>query len=339
VPTLPDMGHDVDRGCQRETPLWFAMDGGGNTTRLGTISGAVRRELEFGSINPSSVGELNAERNLLRVFEFVAGEAQARPVSGFVASSTIEGSTIEGESRRLRRAAVSVGLQGQMVVANDVVPLIYGPPLNGHGVAAIVGTGSGFAGRSGDGRLARAGGYEYVISDEGSAMALGLAGLRAAAWAQDGRGPSTVLLKLAEDHFDGSIAVIGRQLARQGSPKQLLARFAPDVCFAWCGGDSVAGRIVERAINDVLEGIAAVRRALAPDPMDQLLLNGGVLEGCKPFREAVSVAAQSSGVSACHPVASGLAAALSIAQSPGRLPFSERVAWPAIEVSLQQEDL
>ncbi|MYW04695.1 hypothetical protein GT354_41790, partial [Streptomyces sp. SID3343] len=67
------------------------------------------------------------------------------------------------------------------------------------------------------------GGCEYLGSDEGSAYALGLAGLRAAVRGLDGRGPATALFAAAGPRE------LARRLAGEPFPKAAVAELAPQV--------------------------------------------------------------------------------------------------------------
>src|SRR5258706_8049587 len=83
----------------------------------------------------------------------------------------------------------------------DMVTALAGASLTRPGVVVIAGTGSIAYGRREDGRDARAGGWGYLMGDEGSGYAIGRAALQAAAHAADGRGASTRLLEAIPAYF------------------------------------------------------------------------------------------------------------------------------------------
>lgn len=314
--------------------LHFAIDGGGSRTRVAILRNKQKTLNVVGSINPVSIGGRKATTNLQSALDAVARRADGHAVSGCVASATVSPSTIRREQRRLESAARRSGLRGRIVLTNDIVPLVFAPPLRGIGIAAIVGTGSGVVGRGCDGAIARAGGYEYIISDEGSAFAVGLAGLRAAAHAHDGRGPATTLLYRAEGAFGYPIPTLGPWLAHQKSAKPLVAGFAPQVCDAWIEGDITAAAIVRTAIDDLCMGVDAVRHALAPSQLDNILIVGGMPDGCKPFRDALVSSLCERGAQRCHVKTDGLAAALAIARDPTIVPEVDRHRLLALEFTL-----
>ncbi|MCA9069199.1 MAG: hypothetical protein KDA84_09765, partial [Planctomycetaceae bacterium] len=98
-------------------------------------------------------------------------------------------------------------------VTNDSVGLLTAGTPEGWGIALIAGTGSIAFGQTVDGRVARTGGWGYLLGDEGSAYALALAGLRAAVRSADGRDPTNQLLpafltRLELDHADDLLEAI-----------------------------------------------------------------------------------------------------------------------------------
>lgn len=250
----------------------FAVDAGGSRTRVlvaGSDGEPVEREL--GSVNRHSTGQA-ADHTLDELFASLRASA---PTSGWYASASVDPERPEPELDRVRAAAARAGLAADIVVSNDVVPLLWGvPALSGVGVVVVCGTGSGFIGADAHGRVARAGGCEYLGSDEGGASDLGWLGLRAAVRATDGRGPATALVEA----LGGEPADLAREIAATPYPKQHLADLARAVCAAWLSGDRVAGRIVDHAVDELVTGVRAVRDRLGFVQF-AVATAGGVLTG------------------------------------------------------------
>lgn len=250
----------------------FAVDAGGSRTRvLVARSGGERVEWELGSVNRHATGQA-ADHTLDELFTSLRATA---PTIGWYASASVDPDNPEPELDRVRAAAARAGLAADIVVSNDVVPLLWGvPTLAGVGVVVVCGTGSGFLGADAHGRVARAGGCEYLGSDEGGASDLGWHGLRAAVRATDGRGPATALVAA----LGGEPADLAREIAAEPFPKQHLADLAPAVCATWLAGDRVAGRIVDHAVDELVTGVRAVRDRLGLDRF-AVAAAGGVLTG------------------------------------------------------------
>ncbi len=86
-----------------------------------------------------------------------------------------------------------VGPTVRIEVTHDAIAALYAGNPMGCGVVLIAGTGSIAFGRNDEGEEQRAGGWGYLIGDEGSGVWLGLEGLRAAAHHTDGRGGATAI--------------------------------------------------------------------------------------------------------------------------------------------------
>jgi N-acetylmuramic acid 6-phosphate etherase len=135
-----------------------------------------------------------------------------------------------------------------VLVGSDVTAWHAGGLRGRDGVVLAVGTGAAALGVRGR-TVRRADGRGPLVGDEGGGAWIGLAGLRAAARAADGRGPATVLASLSTP-ADG-----GDELP---SPAELAAH-APAVLAAADGGDQVAIDILDAAVD----ALATTARAAA----------------------------------------------------------------------------
>ena len=108
--------------------------------------------------------------------------ARSRPLRSVWPGSTSMGRDV------IRGWASSVDLARTVSVANDATLLFAAGTPEGWGLAVVAGTGSIAFALDRAGKDARAGGWGYLLGDEGSAFRLGLLGLRAACRAADGIG-------------------------------------------------------------------------------------------------------------------------------------------------------
>jgi N-acetylglucosamine kinase-like BadF-type ATPase len=261
----------------------FGIDAGGTTTRL-----AVRDEAgsafirTYPSLNPASVADPSSSWEIaLRAIAAHDGD-----LHGWIGSASVTKATLGAEIARLRSAADKAGATGRVVLSNDMLPLLMGPPLDGVGTAVTVGTGTSFLARNPRGDLAAASGYEFLLSDEGGAFDIGLRGLQAAGRAFDGRSRETALLRAAVELYGFDIPELGRHLAGLVRPKPEISRFAPLVCTCGETGDTVASEVLDGAVDAIVTGVAAVRRRIGTADTT-ILLAGGVIAGCRAIATSV----------------------------------------------------
>ena len=262
-------------------PLW-AVDAGGSTTTAIVPGSDARRT--YGSVNPASVGTETARRTLRTLLGDVAAALDGEPGTGWIATAAVDLTDAGDEPDRLRDLARAAGVRGRLLVSNDSVPWLVAPPLSGRGVVLVCGTGSGFIAADGVNGPCRVGGCEYLGSDEGSAFALGLAGLRAAVRADDGRGPATAIgARLTELTGGRSPAELARELAAEAFPKAAVAALAPAVCDAWLNGDEWAAELISTALGELVLGVRAGRDRAGLTGAWSVAAGGGVLRGCPPL--------------------------------------------------------
>jgi N-acetylmuramic acid 6-phosphate etherase len=205
------------------------------------------------------------------------------------------------EQALIRAWAEQTRLAANVEVTSDAAILLAAGTPEGWGLVLIAGTGSIALGRTSDGGSGRAGGWGYLLGDEGSAYALALAGLHAVARAADGRGPATILTERFLERFRLSRpqelipAVYGG-----GWDRAALASLAPLVVQA-ADADPVAADITEHGARQLSLAAAAVTRQLNWTCPVPLALAGGLLLGNPGYRTRVLHALQSMEVR-CDPV-------------------------------------
>lgn len=145
------------------------------------------------------------------------------------------------------------------------------------GVNLISGTGSIAFGVTATGETVRAGGWGWILGDEGSGLDLGRRALIAALAAHDGTGPATALgpaickawgLERIEQ-------VVPRIYGDLAETKNRLSGLAPLVIKVAQQGDAVAAEILRRAGHDLAVMAAAVIRKLGID-QPKVTITGGV---------------------------------------------------------------
>lgn len=186
----------------------------------------------------------------------------------------------EALARHLRERLESFSIP-YLHIVHDAEIALEGAFEGESGVIVIAGTGSVVFGRATDGTLERAGGWGYLIGDEGSGHALGAHGFRAVTADIDG-GPSTRLRPmLAEAYGLTTRDEIIHAVYRKDWP---LQQMAPLVTKAAAAGDAPAQRILQEQTRLLVRQVCWLCERL-PSITPQIALLGGLMNEA-PYRKA-----------------------------------------------------
>ncbi|HTV02024.1 MAG TPA: BadF/BadG/BcrA/BcrD ATPase family protein, partial [Luteitalea sp.] len=226
-----------------------------------------------GGANLSAHGELAVEKTLHEVIDEVLGEAHARPDVICLGSAGVDrpedNVIIQGIMRR-------IGARARVLITNDaLIALVAGAGL-APGIVVIAGTGSIAYGRNDRNEAARAGGWGYILADEGSGFWIGRQALRAVVREHDGRGPATSLTPLVLEFFGVTRPEeLVREVYRHYLKPSDIARCASLVERARASGDGVAGHITSVAADELAASVRSVVRQLElTDPFPVIMAGG-----------------------------------------------------------------
>ncbi len=266
----------------------LGIDGGGTRTRaaLADLDGTILARGEAATSNPLTHGTAAAQRELetaiARAFE-QAGLPRARVDAMCMGL----GGASQARERQTLAAWAQAHLAERVIVVHDgEIALAAGTPDN-WGIAVIAGTGSLQWGRNRAGDTARAGGWGYLLGDEGSAYDIARQALRAATQCADGRGEKTELLAAILDFWKLSApADLMSWIYRADLSPREFGQLAPLVTQCAARGDAVALRLFDDGADVLARGVAAVQRALGFAGAEfPLALTGGFLLGAAAYRE------------------------------------------------------
>ena len=274
----------MDSLDQQASHHYLGVDSGGTKT-LAVIVDALGQEQGrgfAGSSNPNNIGLAPAMRNLRQAIE------NAIQASGSQAPLHKAWLGISGFSRPADYDVFYPYLHDLA----DVIHITNDGELGlstlegAVGVAIIAGTGSIVLGRNAQGKGVRAGGWGYLLGDEGSGYYVAQQALTAAVRAADGRGQPTILLDLILQHWGirNPIDIISQVYVEEHKAK--IAQFSTHVFKAARDGDSIAAQIVQKAAQELALAARAVASRLAFSPVP-LALTGGLLEHEANYREQV----------------------------------------------------
>lgn len=265
--------------------LVLGIDGGGSKT-IAWLSpveiideGVPIGRGEAGPSNPQSVGWNAALENLEQAVDAAFSNAGMPPGTVESACVALAGGDRDDVRVRLQEWCQHRALARHFLPTHDAFPLLAAGTPDGSGIAIVSGTGSFAFGRSTKGTTVRSGGWGHLFGDEGSGYSIALSGLRAAAKAFDGRGEETQLC----DRFLRQLQLqkpdeLIEKIYSRSNERPWLASLAETVCIAADDNDSVAFRIIQNEVRELVQMTSAVARSLQfDDDRFPLALGGGVL--------------------------------------------------------------
>jgi N-acetylglucosamine kinase-like BadF-type ATPase len=258
----------------------MGIDAGGTKTvcLLADERGHVIAESRGGGANLQSAGELEVEKVLHRVMEEAIDDRDIRPDAICLG---IAGVDREDDANAVRGIMRRIGFKTRTLVVNDALIALVAGAGDRPGVVVVAGTGSIAYGRNAASQAARAGGWGYLLGDEGGGFWIGRSALMAVVRQFDGRGPETQLtdLVLGEMRLANPTELVHAVYVR-GLHRFAIAGIAPVVQRAMDLGDAVAADIVSRAAAELSSAASSViaRLEMRGDVFPTVLA-GGVFRG------------------------------------------------------------
>lgn len=266
--------------------LYLGIDGGGTKTTcvvgddestLATATGEASNIVRF--------GEESARKTLHGVISQACSSAGVSPLR--IASACIgaagaaSAETSEAVRRIVRQMLPNAEVQvvGDMVIASEAV--LQGDP----GVVVIAGTGSIAYGRNAAGETARAGGWGFAISDEGSGEWIGKQALRATMRSLDAQRKTILLERVCSLWKLRSRDELVR--FANSTPAPIFAELFPIVETSADDGDEVARTVLGRAGEELAALVEMViKRLWKPADLVSVGVSGGVFAHSEYVRHA-----------------------------------------------------
>ena len=264
--------------------FYLGIDGGGTKTRcvLGDENKVLATAVAGGS-NVVRLGETQARESFHEVVTRACEIAQVSPQQ--IRSICVGASGAARPEIAAKVRAILVDLTSPRthldVVGDNVIALeaAFG---SGPGVIAISGTGSVAFGRDASGSIARAGGWGFAISDEGSGQWIGRHAVSEVFRSRD-NGEETLLASLILEAWKLSDLDALVQQANSTPPPE-FQRLFPIVLQAAVAGDPAARKLLNQAGRELAELAAVVLRRIAPGPPHVPLATTGSV-----FRQSAEV--------------------------------------------------
>jgi len=267
----------------------LGIDAGGTKTvcQLASEDGRILSESRGGGANLQAVGELEVEKVLHEVMEEAIGDRDITPAAICLG---IAGVDREEDARIVRAIMKRIGYKARVLVVNDALVALEAGAPGQPGVVVIAGTGSISYGRNAAGESARAGGWGFVLGDEGSGYWIGRAAIRAVLRQADRRGKDTILTDLLLKHFNVRRAQDLIHEVYSGTLRATtIAALAQCVQTAFTSGDAVAIGILRASADELESSALSVARRLdivgTPFPF---VLAGGIFKSVTWLHEELA---------------------------------------------------
>jgi len=242
----------------------LGVDGGGTKTVAVIVSDS-GRVLGTGRGGPSNPKVLGLTKAMANVRSAVRAAIEACPGEREIHRAVfgLAGVDLSADEIRLERAlSKAPELTGvRVLVRNDAEVALVGAVAGGRGVAVCAGTGAIAVGADGKGRVARAGGWGYLLGDEGSGYWIGVTAIRAILQRHDGRGRRGRGLEAAVLGMLGLTEPPELLKWAHGASIDTIAALAP-VVLAVAKRDAAAATIAHRAGVELGRAACAVIRRL-----------------------------------------------------------------------------
>lgn len=184
--------------------------------------------------------------------------------------------------------------QARLALVNDALILIAAGTENNWGIGVIAGTGSIVIGRNPYGAVKRAGGWGYLLGDEGSGYQVGLHAMQAVAKAFDGRNAPTSLTKRVLEMLSlASPANLVDYIYQATTSRGDIARLAGLVDEEAAAGDKMALEIIRQGATELALCAQSVAGRLGFSGSIPCAIGGGFILHSLQMYRAFELAANS----------------------------------------------
>jgi len=300
----------------------IGVDGGGSKTEAAStlINGKLMKRHISGSININAVGYEEAKRNLIEVLEMVKLEEKAK-------ICVIGAAGLENEKNRKLIMELLNGKYAEKVILTSDAKIAYKTTQMGGGdkMILICGTGS-IAYMEVNGKPLRAGGWGYLLGDEGSGFWIARKAINKILRGYDeGRQPTKLTLKIMEKlNVNKPQEIVEKVYSEMGIVD--VARVAEDVAKAFEEGDEEAEEIMMEAAWELARLIKTLIKRSGIEKCE-VYCSGGVFKTSNKLIEAIRryVEAEYPNVKICRCSYRGVAGAILMAIEEAGFTVNEEV--------------
>lgn len=296
----------------------IGIDGGGTKTLayIGNSNGKIITSFSSGPSNYQSIGIDRAKQSLTEVISQLCKHVGISIEDLELLSLGMAGVDRQQDKTILTKLIRSIGVKSDIILNNDVVCELVGANGKSHGIITISGTGSISYGIDTKGKTVRVGGWGHILGDEGSGYDIGKNALKAIFRSYDKRDKETILTEKVLDFLNlNKVDEIIGYVYNNKLTKEHIARIAPLVIKGASENDAVSIRILDNAVDCLVEITQAVINQLEFKETINLTYGGGILNKSEyilsRFKEKIHL--RNANVQITKPLYNGAIGALLIA--------------------------
>ncbi len=292
-PKTQRLTRELPCGRTKRVGYYLGIDGGGSKTTCAVGDEAsLLAKVTAGPSNITRVSEGRARESLQKAIREACAAARIAPQQVQRACIGAAGAAREENAGAVYNIVAEI-ISGTIEVVGDMQIARAAAFGDEPGVIVIAGTGSIAYGRDAGGRTARAGGWGFTISDEGSAHWIGAAAvsalLRVIDHTEEGRTTAEGSLLFGEMKAVWGLGSVD-ELASAANATSRFARLFPAILTAAGAGDPLAQRVLAQAGRELAQLATIVVRRLFVNangnlPTELLAMAGGVFRHSSTVRD------------------------------------------------------
>jgi glucosamine kinase len=278
-----------------DSELFLVVDGGGTKTDCQLLEYkdgdfVVRGVGHSTASNPGAIGVEAATAAILAAVDLARGEAKLNEHAVISRAALAIAGTLDTTWRsKLEQSLHQRGIATECRVFPDVLPPVLAASLTGPAAAIIAGTGSAAIARDAADHYCVAGGWGFLLGDEGSGYGIGREALRVTLDELERGSPRTAFVTRVLDHFQASSnAELKQAIYRHPQPKTAIAELTPAILELAASRDAAASMLVDNAVGELHATLLrAIERLGLPDTEIPLAVAGGMFRPASPLRDRV----------------------------------------------------
>ncbi|MFC1476934.1 N-acetylglucosamine kinase [candidate division KSB1 bacterium] len=260
---------------------FIGIDGGGSITRavMTDRDGNCLAAVSGPAANIQHVTIETLEKILLSLVTRLQDQSKTgdAPVQYIVAGFAGAGWPVE--QKKVESVFNKLGFLENCYICSDIEIASEGALVDAPGVVLSVGTGSIAFGRDRDGEVVRAGGWGYLLGDEGSGYWIGLQAISRSLQSYDAAVPNTALSNIICQAFElNSIPEIVPLVYSEKVNREAIAALAPAVFDAARNKDAAALSILHEAADLLAVLVKTILKRHTIESPAALCLTGGIFE-------------------------------------------------------------